>query len=122
MSQLKSLNAPEQTRWAVPLAVLLLAVVAYLGYTAGSSERVVTEEVDCMSGQEVIGCTLSDGWDISVPLDVAWTDASGFHESGRPDCLPPTGLGTEGPVQISWTEVETNGWAWRQVLHVACSY
>jgi len=48
MSQLKSLNSPEQTRWAVPLAVLLLAVVAYLGYTAGRSERVVTEEVDCM--------------------------------------------------------------------------
>lgn len=121
MSQLKPLNAPERTRWAVPLAVLLLAVVAFLGYTAGSSSRVVTEEVDCLSAQEAIGCTLNDGWDVSVPLDLAWRDASGiFHESGRPDCLPPTGRGLEGPVRISWTEVEVDGTGWRQVLQVAC--
>jgi len=121
MSQLKPHIAPERTRWAVPLAVLVLAVVVFVGYMAGRSERVVTEEVGCLSAQRVIGCTLSDGWDISVPLDVAWTDVSGmFHESGRPDCLPPTGRGLEGPVRISWTEVEVDGMGWRQVLQVAC--
>lgn len=91
------------------------------GFTTGRSSRVVTEEVECLSAHHVIGCTLSDGWDVSVPLDVTWTDASGvFHEDGRPECLPPTGRGLEGPVRVSWTEVEADGRGWRQVLSVAC--
>jgi hypothetical protein len=77
--------------------------------------------VGCLSAEGVISCTLSDGWDVSVPLDVAWTDAAGsLHESGRPDCLPPSGRGLEGPVRISWTKVDVDGTGWRPVLRVAC--
>lgn len=103
------------------MAVLILVAVELLGYTAGSSSRVVTEEVGCMSAEGVIGCTLGDGWDVSIPLDVSWTGAEGtFHESGRPERLPPTGRGLEGPVRISWTDVDVGGRGWRHVLHVAC--
>ncbi|GAA2145132.1 hypothetical protein GCM10009844_19470 [Nocardioides koreensis] len=72
-------------RWAVLGLVLLLVAVAFVGFRAGRS-RVATEEVRCLALQAQIGCTLNDGWDVSVPLDVSWTDSNGaFHESGRPD-------------------------------------
>jgi hypothetical protein len=105
----------------VAIALLVLAVVGILGYQAGSSSRIVTEEVGCLSAEGVIGCTLADGWDVSMTLDISWTDAQGsFHESGRPECLPPTGRGLEGPVRISWTDMDVDGTGWRQVLHVVC--
>lgn len=91
------------------------------GFATGRGSRVVTEEVSCLSMEGQIGCTLSDGWDVSVPLDVAWTDAHGtFHEEGRPRCLPPTGRGLEGPVRLAWTKVEAQGIGWRQVVWVGC--
>jgi hypothetical protein len=106
---------------AVAIGLLLVLVVGVVAFRSGSSSRVVTEEVGCLSAEEVIGCTLNDGWDVSVPLDNSWTDAQGvFHEDGRPDCLPPTGRGLEGPVRISWTEMKVDGTGWRQVLHVVC--
>src|SRR3712207_5805419 len=39
----------------------------------GRGSRVVTEEVSCVSVPGQIGCRLSDGFDVSIPLDVAWT-------------------------------------------------
>ena len=105
----------------VVISLLLLVAVGVFAFRSGSSTRVVTEEVSCLSATEVIGCTLNDGWDVSVPLDNSWTDAQGaFHEDGRPACLPPTGRGLEGPVRISWTDMNVNGTGWRQVLHVEC--
>jgi hypothetical protein len=99
----------------------VLVAVAFAGFAVGRNSRVVTEEVGCLSAQGTIGCTLHDGWDVSVPLHVAWTDANGgFHEGGRPDCLPPTGRGLEGPVRIAWTKVKAGGTGWRQVVWVGC--
>jgi hypothetical protein len=111
----------KRRKLVLMIAVLVLVAVGFLAYRAGSTSRVVTEEVGCLSAEGTIGCVLSDGWDVSIPLDVSWTDARGaFHDGGRPRCLPPTGRGLEGPVRISWTEVEVDGIGWRQVLHVAC--
>jgi hypothetical protein len=105
----------------VPLLLLAFALIGIGGYSAGRGSRVVTEDVECLSASGVIGCTLDDGWDVSIPLDIAWTDKAGaFHEGGRPDCLPPTGRGLEGPVRVSWTEVDVDGTQWRQVLAVSC--
>jgi hypothetical protein len=108
-------------RRAVVAFALVLTAVAFAGFAVGRRTRVVTEEVGCLSAQGTIGCTLRDGWDVSVPLDVAWTDAGGgFHEGGRPKCLPPTGRGLEGPVRLAWTKVEAEGARWRQVVWVGC--
>lgn len=105
----------------IPLALVLLAVVAYGGYWLGHGARVTTEEVGCLSAEATISCTLGDDWNVSVPLDVAWVDATGaFRDGGRPDCLPPTGRGLEGPVRLSWTDVDVDGMGWRQVLQVEC--
>ena len=112
----------EDRRWQLVLAAVVVAVVTfYAGYATGKHDRVVTEDARCFSGPGQIGCTLHDGWDIAVPLDVPWTDAAGSrHEGGRPDCLPPHGRGTEPPAGISWVPVEVNGVGWRQVISVTC--
>ena len=100
--------------------VLVLAACVFAGFTLGRS-RVATEDVSCLSVERQVGCTLKDGWDVSVPLDVSWTDAGGvFHQSGRPDCLPPTERGLVGPIQVAWTEVDVEGTGWRQVVWVGC--
>lgn len=108
-------------RWAVLGLVLALAACLFAGFRVGRGSQVATEEVSCLALRAQIGCTLHDGWDVSVPLDVPWTDSSGtFHESGRPDCLPPTGRGATGPVRVVWTKVEVGGSGWRQVVWVGC--
>ncbi|WP_243057808.1 hypothetical protein [Nocardioides sp. SR21] len=108
-------------RWIAVVLVLVLVAGIFAGYTWGRGSRVVSEDVGCLSAEGAISCTLGDGWDVSVPLDVAWTDARGaFHDGGRPDCLPPTGRGEEGPVRVAWTEVEADQVGWRQVVWVGC--
>ena len=112
----------EDRRWQVALAAVVVAMVAYFGgYSTGKHGRFVTEDARCLSMQTQIGCTLPDGWEVAVPLDVPWTDASGtWHEGSRPDCLPPHGRGAEPPVGVTWTDVEADGTGWRQVIHVTC--
>jgi hypothetical protein len=81
-------------------------------------------EVRCLSAVGDISCTDDPDpghAEFRVPRDVAWTDANGdFHEGDRPQCLPPTGRGLEGPVGITWVKVEVSGRSWRQVVGVAC--
>ena len=110
-----------QHRWAALGLVLVLATCVIAGFTLGRSSQVATEEVTCLALRAQIGCTLHDGWDVSVPLDVPWTASNGtFHESGRPGCLPPTGRGATGPVRVAWTKVVAGGSGWRQVVWVGC--
>src|SRR4051794_1158087 len=60
------------------------------------------------------------GWSYSIPTDVAWLDARGsFHDSGRPECLPPTGK-EEGPVRLKAVPVHAHGVTFRQVVYVEC--
>jgi hypothetical protein len=105
-----------------------LVVGVGLGYALGQQDPAMHEaEVSCLSAEGSISCTddpnpggMVQG-DFGVPLDVAWTDTHGsFHLDGRPDCLPPTGRGLEGPVGITWVEVEVSGTSWRQVVGVDC--
>ena len=105
---------------AVAVALVLLAVV--LGYLLGrENPRQHVEEVSCLSAVGTIGCELGDGWDVEVPRHVTWTDVHGtVHEGTRPECLPPTGQGLEGPVRLTWVPVEVDGRGWRQVVAVTC--
>lgn len=78
----------------------------------------------CLSAPGVISC--SDDADrgsgeFMVPRDVAWVGFDGsFHDGGRPECLPATGLGEQGPVTVTWVPVQFSGRAWKQVVGVTC--
>jgi hypothetical protein len=103
------------------LAVAALGVGLLLFQWGRSQPQVFEASVECLSAPGTISCELPDGWTISIPRDVKWTDRHGdFHEDGRPGCLPPTGIGLEGPVRMWWTEVEAGGMGWRQVIMVGC--
>jgi hypothetical protein len=104
------------------VAVVAALVVAAVAFLVGQrSPTMAAAEVGCLSAEGVISCTLPDGWDIEVPRDVGWTDVRGRrHQNGRPQCLPPTGIGLEEPVRLHWLPVEVDGSSWRQVVWVTC--
>ena len=106
---------------AASLLVLGLAV----GYVVGQQRPAVNEaEVRCMSAPGAISCTDdadSGNAEFWVPRDVAWVDSDGsLHVGDRPECLPPSGRGTEGPVRITWATVEVSGTSWKQAVGVEC--
>lgn len=91
-------------------AVLALDVVKPDSWTASGM---------ALSAAGAIGM-VADGYDYSIPADVAWTDVQGgYHSSGRPDCLPSSGQ-QEGPVRVTAVQVDAAGYSRRQVVHVAC--
>ncbi|MBS2938027.1 hypothetical protein KDN32_09765 [Nocardioides sp. J2M5] len=106
-------------------AAALLVVGLAIGYIAGQQRPAMHEaEVRCLSAIDTISCTddpdpgHGEFW---VPRDVAWIDSTGgFHMGGRPECLPPTGRGTEGPIAITWVTVEASGRSWKQAVGVEC--
>ncbi|GAA1794518.1 hypothetical protein GCM10009795_045090 [Nocardioides hankookensis] len=113
----------DDRRWQVALIVLGVLGLSLGGYVVGHLRPATVhhERAGCLSAPGAISCDLSDGWTIGVPRDVSWTDVQGaWHDDGRPQCLPPTGRGLEGPVGLSWVEAEVDGVGWRQVVHVDC--
>lgn len=95
------------------VAVMLVLAAAVLGYLLGRQDpREHVEEVSCLSAVGTISCELEDDWTIAIPRGVTWTDVHGaVHEGTRPECLPPTGRGLEGPVRITWVPVDVDGGA-----------
>jgi len=113
----------HRRRIPVGLALAGAAAAALVGYgVAESGNGVETDTVECLSAENTISCELTnEDWTIGVPLDVAWRDSSGsFHEDGRPECLPPTGIGLEGPVTVHYRDVRVDGMGWKQVVQVDC--
>jgi hypothetical protein len=77
--------------------------------------------VRCLSAEGAISCGLDDGSVIGIPTDVTWDGADGSTRGGdRPACLPPSGRGLEGPVELAWVPVDLDGLGWRQVVWVGC--
>jgi len=112
-------------RGAKAVAVACLVLGVGVGYVVGQQRPAMHEvEVRCLSAVGAISCTDdpdSGHGEFRVPVDVAWTDSGGrFHMGDRPDCLPPTGRGTEGPVGITWVSVELAGTSWKQAVGVEC--
>ena len=106
-------------------AAACLVVGLGVGYITGQERPAMREaEVTCLSSAGGISCTddpdpgHGEFW---VPRDVAWIDSAGsLHMDGRPECLPPTGRGTEGPVGITWVTVKVSGTSWKQAVGVEC--
>ena len=97
-------------------AGLALSVVAAID--AATSDR-WTGTGMALSAEGAIGLVV-DGHDYAVPKDLPWTDLQGgYHEDGRPECLPPSGK-LEGPIRITAHSVEAAGLKRRQVVHVEC--
>lgn len=95
-----------------------LAAVVLLGVDAARPDSYVVT-AKALSAAGAISAE-GDGWTYSIPMDVAWQDARGeFHESGRPDCLPPSGK-EEGPVRFKAVPVDVDGLKFRQVIYVEC--
>lgn len=101
-------------------ALGLILVSCLGGIVWGQRHPVVrVDETTCLALKSQIGCTLSDGWDISVSTDVPWVDAAGvFNESGRPECLPPVGRGASEPVLLDWIRTAAGA---RYVVKVTCT-
>lgn len=129
MDRTRARSHPVTTRlmtWvATPAGAAVAALVLGLasGYLAGQGRSDLHEaDVACLSAAGAISCGPLDSpgsAEYAVPLDVAWTKDGTFHPDGRPECLPPTGRGTE-QVRVIWTEAEVGGIAWRQVVGVHC--
>jgi hypothetical protein len=96
-----------------------------VGYIVGQQRPAMHEaEVMCLSATGAISCTDdpdAGNGEFWVPQDIAWTDPGcSLHMGDRPDCLPPTGRGTEGPVGITWVTVEVSATSWKQAVGVKC--
>ena len=97
---------------------MLIALVAIAFYVGTTRPAVAIHTAVPSSAEGAISID-ADGWTYSVPLDGAqWVDAAGWHESGRPSCLPPEG--TNVAVRFGSIEVTVEGTAWRPVVWVDC--
>lgn len=116
------MNTNIFTDWRMlAVAAAAIAVVAGLGgFWVGSSKGDAFETVGTAHSTEAQIGVEGDDWSYNVPLDVRWTDADGtWHDSGRPECLPPSDTALEG-VRITAVPVEARGMAFRQVVAVHC--
>ena len=114
-----------ESRRVITAGAACLVVGLGLGFVGGQQRSAGRDaDVRCLSAPGTISCT--DDADTGhgefwVPRDIAWTDTGGsLHIGGRPDCLPPTGRGAEGPVRITWAKVEVSGTSWKQAVGVTC--
>ncbi len=115
----------SRSRSVVVIGVLVAAVLALVvAYEFGQRHPPVKAEVlACLSAEGDISCGYEDSPNspvLSVPRDVAWTDAGGkSHLGGRPSCLPPVGIGTI-LVEVSWVDVRHDGGTSHGVTSVDC--
>lgn len=103
------------------IALVLSAALLLVSSCGAPSE--LTMRSAMIHSANTISSEPIDGWTYAIPLDVAWTDASGsFHQSGRPTCLPvdsgPSGV--VGPITFASVNVAVGGSKWRPVVWVSC--
>jgi len=112
-------DLPLWLRRAVPILVGLFLLAGVAGYAIGASHSTTTIHRAMVHSMGTISSEPIDGWTYGIPLDLAWTDASGsYHDHGRPDCLPQSGL--VGPITFASVETSVGGVTWRPVVWVSC--
>jgi hypothetical protein len=113
-------DPPLWLRRAVPISLGLLLLVGVAGFAIGANKPSTTMRTALIYSSGSISSMPIDGWTYGIPLDVAWTDASGsYHDHGRPDCLPPA-IGLIGPITFATVEASAGGVSWRPVVWVSC--
>jgi hypothetical protein len=111
---------PLWLRRAAPISVGLLLLAGLAGYAIGASKPTTTIHRAMVHSMGSISSEPTDGWTYLIPTDVAWFDANGsFHDHGRPDCLPQSGL--VGPITFASVEVNVPAViGYRAVVWVSC--
>ncbi len=109
-----------EKRWVAILAsgCLLAGLIGFLVGVNRSSVTMRSCSAYVAPTQATAIC--SDGWAYAIPVDnVKWSEAKGWHEGGRPDCLP---LGPQEVNRITFATVDArvNGVGWRPVVWVSC--
>ncbi|MBI3890353.1 MAG: hypothetical protein HY303_02350 [Candidatus Wallbacteria bacterium] len=101
--------------WAGGLLLVILVIAAFY---VGSTRSSVSVHTGVPSSAENAISIEADGWTYGIPLDVAWYGSDGFHESGRPTCLPVEG--TTQPITFGAVDVSKDGGSWKAVVWVDC--
>ena len=111
-------HLPPVVRTALPILVVMVAIIG--AYLFGTTRPAVSIHTAVPSSVEGAISIEADGWTYGVPLDgVEWIDSqNAWHESGRPECLPP--IGTTRSVTFGAVEVTVHGTTWRPVVWVDC--
>ena len=111
-------------RWSrdVVVTVALVGVLLAGAYLWGTRHPHVSVRVGMALSAEGIISVEADGWLYGIPLDVRWQDEMGrWHDHGRPECLPPVGIGELGPVRFGTVTVAAEPGTWTQTVWVSCN-
>ena len=110
-----------EKRWMAVLAAGFL-LAGLIGFLIGVNRSGVTiRSCKAYAAPTQATATCGDGWAYAIPVDnVKWRDAAGgWHDAGRPDCLP---LGPQEVNLITFATVDArvNGVGWRPVVWISC--
>ena len=119
-------GATDRGRWRLVGTALLVVLAALAGHAWGQRQaEVPVRHGFALSAQGVISVSAErdgGGGDRMIPRDVPWVDATGsYHQDGRPECLPPVGIGA---IEVSYATVpvtDPSGFGWDRTIWVDCS-
>lgn len=88
-------TSTNPNRLLISLIAGAFVILGIGGYVVGRHHPAVTvRHGHALSAQGGISVGEHGMGTFSIPLDVTWIDSTGsYHSDGRPECLPPVGLG-----------------------------
>ena len=112
--------------WLLAGTALLVVLAALAGHAWGQREAEVTVRHGfALSAEGAISVSAErDGGagDHLIPRDVPWGDATGaHHQDGRPECLPPVGIGAIEATYATVPVTDPSGDGWDRTIWVDCS-
>ncbi|HSF27259.1 MAG TPA: hypothetical protein VLC50_07050 [Actinomycetes bacterium] len=103
------------------VTVALVGVLLAGAYLWGARHPQVSVHEGMALSMEAGISVEADGRLYAIPVDVRWQDERGlWHDHGRPECLPPVGIGELGPVRFGTVTVATEPGRWTQTVWVSC--
>ena len=106
----------RQRRAIGALGVLSLLAGLWVGVYIGRHEGGVEWHTGSGYSSSKGASVEVDGWTYWIPATVQWDDANGFHEDGRPTCLPD--LGAVENLRFAAVAIERTGQ--RVVAFLSC--